>query len=81
MDLLALPQLQPMLKVSQERVRRSELVIIVPADVALVMKFLQREQRSARTQPRFSAAVHSLQTLNQKFDIADPPAIDFYVQG
>src|SRR5713226_5431681 len=69
-----------MLQVSQERVGRREFVEIAARDMALVVEFLQRKQGASGPQPGLSAAVHSLQTLHQKLDIANAAAINLYVQ-
>src|SRR5947209_6979254 len=74
MSLLATPKLQPMLNSSQEHIRAAEFVIIAACDVSLVVQFLQREQCSARAQPRLAAAVNALQALRQEFNVANAAA-------
>ena len=54
---------------------------IVAAEVFLVMQLLQREQGSARVQPRLGAAVDALQTLHQKLDVANAAAVQLDVDG
>ena len=79
--LLSLTQLQPVLQMPQELVGAGEIVKFFAADVALVMQLMQREQSSARPQPGFRAAIHPLQALHQKFNIADATAIDLHING
>ena len=79
--LLSLTQLQPMLQMPQELVGAGEIVKFLAADVALVVQFVQREQSSARPQPGFRAAIHPLQALHQKFNIADATTIDLHING
>ena len=64
MSLLPLPQLQSMLQVAQKFVSAGQVMEFLTADVALVVKFLQGEQRAARTQPGLRASVDPLQTLH-----------------
>src|SRR5215469_17679225 len=65
----------------QEGVCGGQFVELAAADVALVMKLLQRKQSSAGTQPGLGSAVNALQALNQEFDIANSSAIDLHING
>src|SRR5438067_4861505 len=79
--LLAVPQLQAMLDLAKEFVGRAELVKILAAEVALVMKLLQCKESSARTQPGFCAAINALQALHQKLDLANAAAPDLNIDA
>jgi len=50
MHLTALPQLQTMLQIAKEFIRIRQVMKILPADVFLVVQFLQGEQRATRLQ-------------------------------
>src|SRR6516162_7266706 len=81
MGLTSLSQLQPVLNHSQENVSIVQVVKITPAQVLLVMQFLHRKQRTARTQPKLLPTVHALQTLHQELDIADPPVVQLDINA
>ena len=81
MRLLSLTQLQPVLQMPQELIGAGEIMKFLAADVSLVVQFVQRKQGSAGSQPGFRAAIHPLQALHQKFNIADAPAIDLHING
>src|SRR5215472_17100326 len=56
-----------------------QVVKILPADVFLVVKLLQCEQSSARTQPGFLSAINTLQPLDEKFNVANTPTVELHV--
>ena len=81
MDLLALPQLQTMFQIAQELVGVGQVLEVLAADVLLVVQLLQSEESAAGAQPRFAAAVDALETLHQKFNIANAAAIDLHIDA
>src|SRR5437870_6096319 len=64
---------------AQELVGAGQLVKFLAADMAFVMQLLQRKKRAAGAQPGLGTAIHALQALHQKLDIADATPVDFYV--
>src|SRR4051812_15892919 len=80
MRLLAAPELQSMLYAPQEFISDRKLVEVFAGEVPFVVQLLQRQQRAAGAQPTIAAAVHALQALREKFDIANPSAIELHVR-
>jgi hypothetical protein len=68
-----------MLHPPQELVRAAEIVEFFSAEVLFIVKLMQSEESSTGPQPRFRSSVNALQTLDKKLDIANPAAINFYV--
>ena len=65
---------------AQKGVCGVELMKIVSADVALIVKLLQRKERAAGAQPGFAASINALQTLHEEFNVADSTTINFDVE-
>src|SRR5665811_48162 len=71
MRLHPLAALQAMLDRAQQSITLAELAKFGIADVPFVVQFLQSEQSASGAQPGLAAAMNALQTLHQKFDLAD----------
>ena len=81
-ELMALPplsKLQSVFKMPEVFIRLVQVVKVLPADVLLIVKLLQRRQRSARAQPSFLSAVHPLEALHQELNIANASPVELYV--
>src|SRR5215472_12786748 len=70
-----------MLNFAQKLVGPGQLVKVGAAQMTFVMQFLQRKQRAAGTQPALLSSIHTLQTLRQKFDVANTSMIELNVDG
>src|SRR5664279_820742 len=81
MSLLSMTQLQVVFKITEELVSFSQIVMVLAADMASVMQFLQCEKGSARPKPSFLATINSLQTLGQELNIPNPSGVELYVNG
>ena len=66
---------------AQKLVSAGQLVKFLAADMAFVMQLLQRKKRAAGAQPGLGAAIHALQALHQKLDIADAAARQLDIQS
>src|SRR5262249_32639125 len=80
MGLLSLAKLKAMFHLAQKLVGGRQLLEVAPADVLLVMEFLERKERSTRSQPAFFSAVNALQTLYKKLDIANAAGVELHVE-
>ena len=72
-------ELQPVLEVPQELVRRGQAPVLGVREPLLVVQTGQGEQRAAMAHPRFAAAMQPLQALDQKLDVADAAAVQLDV--
>ena len=79
MQLLRPLQLQPMLNPPQELIRLRQLVKILAGNVPFIVQLLERKQRASRPEPSSFSAIHALQALSQKLDIADPAAVQLHI--
>src|ERR1700756_3496206 len=79
MGLPPVPQLQPVLHVSQKHVRSAEFVKLLPVDVSLVVQLLQGKECASGPQPGLAPSIHALETLHEKLNVANPAVIDFDV--
>ena len=74
-------QLQVVLQVTKKLISLRQIVMVFAADVSLVVQFMQCKQRSSRPKPTLLAAIDTLQTLHEKFDVPDSSAVELHVYG
>jgi hypothetical protein len=74
-------ELQPVLQISEELVRRSQPRVFRGRQMLLVAQPRKREQRAAVPHPGFATTVQALQALHQEFDVPDSAFGEFDVNA
>ncbi len=81
MGLAVFVELEPVLDVPHELIRRGQLRVFERREMLFVAQPGKREQRASVPHPRVAPAMQPLQALHQKLDIADAAARQFHVRA